>query len=98
MLLAAGGTGGHVYPAIAVAEVLLSRRVRVAFAGTRERMEWGAATAAGFPIHALPAVALRRPLLSWVNLLLPFRCGKPPGNQLYKGAAATVARAIELMS
>eukprot|EP00873_Tetraselmis_striata_P000609 jgi/Tetstr1/420873/TSEL_001075.t1 len=73
VLLAAGGTGGHVYPAIAVAEVLLSRRVRVAFAGTRERMEWGAATAAGFPIHALPAVALRRPLLSWVNLLLPFR-------------------------
>ncbi|MDG2238261.1 MAG: glycosyltransferase, partial [Arenicellales bacterium] len=35
----AGGTGGHVYPALAVAGVLRERGVRVVWLGTRSGLE-----------------------------------------------------------
>ncbi|MFN2287032.1 MAG: glycosyltransferase, partial [Chromatocurvus sp.] len=35
MLVLAGGTGGHVYPALAVARELQARGYRVAWVGTR---------------------------------------------------------------
>jgi UDP-N-acetylglucosamine--N-acetylmuramyl-(pentapeptide) pyrophosphoryl-undecaprenol N-acetylglucosamine transferase len=74
--------GGHVYPAIAIADALgaaatvagLAAPPEVHFAGTRQRMEWTAVPKAGYRIHAIPAVSLHRKLLSLHNLLLPFRC------------------------
>ncbi|KAK9817805.1 hypothetical protein WJX72_002472 [[Myrmecia] bisecta] len=47
--------------------------VQVSFIGTQERLEHRAVAAAGFEFHALTAPSLRRPLLSWQNLLLPGR-------------------------
>ena len=38
-LIAAGGTAGHVLPAIAIAESLTARGVSVSFAGSPERIE-----------------------------------------------------------
>ncbi|GJP40052.1 hypothetical protein CLOM_g24342 [Closterium sp. NIES-68] len=76
ILFAAGGTGGHVYPAVAVADAVRSRdpTAEINFVGTRERMEWTAVPRAGYPIHPIPAVCIRRPLLaSLTNLLLPIR-------------------------
>lgn len=76
LLFAAGGTGGHVYPALAIAEHIVARlgdSVNCEFAGTRDRMEWEAVQRAGFAVHPIPAVALRRPVASLQNLLLPFR-------------------------
>ncbi|CAI7914067.1 unnamed protein product [Closterium sp. NIES-54] len=76
ILFAAGGTGGHVYPAIAIADAVRSRdpTAEINFVGTKERMEWTAVPHAGYPIHPIPAVSIRRPLLTTLsNLLVPFR-------------------------
>lgn len=39
VVIAAGGTGGHIYPAIAVARLLEKRKVPVVWIGTREGLE-----------------------------------------------------------
>lgn len=75
ILFAAGGTGGHVYPALAIADELqkLSPGASIHFVGTRERMEWEIIPKAGYAISPIPAVAIQRPFYSIANLLLPFR-------------------------
>ena len=62
ILLAGGGTGGHVYPAIAIAQALrdLAPETVIAFAGTRDRLEWTAVPAAGFAIHPISAAGFQR--------------------------------------
>ena len=74
ILLAGGGTGGHVYPAIAIAQAIrsLEPRSAIAFAGTREHLEWNAVPEAGFEIHPITISGFhRRNLLR--NARLPFK-------------------------
>ena len=56
-VLAGGGTGGHVFPAIAVAREIRRRRpgARVLFVGTRRGLEAVIAPKEGFPIEFVPA-------------------------------------------
>lgn len=77
VLLAGGGTGGHVYPAIAIARAVQSRRpsAEIAFAGSRDRMEWQAVPKAGFPIHEIAVQGLQR-ALTLRNARLPFTVTK----------------------
>ena len=58
-LLAGGGSGGHVFPALAVAEELAARGWRVSFAGAAGGFEARLVPQRGIDFHALPA----RPLL-----------------------------------
>ena len=39
IVLSGGGTGGHIYPALAVGKKLLNRGMEVLFVGTSTRME-----------------------------------------------------------
>ncbi len=50
-LLAGGGTGGHIIPAIAIAEEIAKRDGRVCFVGTRGRLEEKLVPKAGFAIN-----------------------------------------------
>lgn len=73
ILFACGGTGGHVYPAVAVADAIreMVPTAVVSFAGTRHRMEWEAVPKAGYPIHPVSVVGLQRSL-TLKNLRFPF--------------------------
>ena len=53
VLMMAGGTGGHVYPALAVATELLSRGYRVEWVGTARGLEHRVVPAAGITLHCL---------------------------------------------
>jgi UDP-N-acetylglucosamine--N-acetylmuramyl-(pentapeptide) pyrophosphoryl-undecaprenol N-acetylglucosamine transferase len=59
VLLAGGGTGGHVFPALAVGDELRARGWRVSFTGLAGGIEERLAGERGIPFHPLPA----RPLV-----------------------------------
>ncbi len=58
-LIAAGGTGGHVYPALAVADVLTDRGWSVDWIGTERGIEQRLVPAAGLTLHCLSMSGLR---------------------------------------
>ncbi len=74
VIVAGGGTGGHVIPAIAIANELerLIPSAEIVFVGARGRMEMELVPAAGFPIVGLPIAGWQR---RWTgkNLLIPFQ-------------------------
>lgn len=59
-VLTGGGTGGHVFPAIAVARVLEERGHRVLFIGTREGMESRLVPEAGYELNFIKIGGLNR--------------------------------------
>ncbi len=59
VLMTAGGTGGHVYPALAVAQELVGRGHRVEWVGTRRGLEHRVVPAAGLTLHCLPVRGVR---------------------------------------
>lgn len=61
-LLTGGGTGGHTYPAIAVAQELTRRGKYVRFVGGTRGIEGRVVPAAGFEIDLLPGRGLQRRL------------------------------------
>ena len=80
VLIAAGGTAGHVVPSLAVAAELTARGASVAFAGTADRIEARLVPAAGYALHTYPVSGLpRKPtpaLVRGLGLagLAPARC------------------------
>jgi len=59
ILILAGGTGGHIYPALAVADELIARGCRVTWMGTHSGMEAGIVPARGIPIEWLNVAGFR---------------------------------------
>ena len=74
VLISGGGTGGHIFPAIAIANEIRKRNpdCEIEFVGAKGRMEMEKVPQAGYTIHGLWISGLMRKL-SVQNLALPFK-------------------------
>lgn len=74
ILISGGGTGGHIYPAIAIANELKKRNAKAnfLFVGAKDRMEMEKVPQAGYEIKGLWISGLQRKL-TFNNLTFPFK-------------------------
>lgn len=74
VVISGGGTGGHIFPAVAIAQALLrlNPQNEILFVGANGRMEMEKVPAAGFKIVGLDIAGLQR-RLTLSNFLLPFK-------------------------
>ena len=74
IILSGGGTGGHIYPAIAIANELKARfpDAEFLFVGASDRMEMEKVPQAGYAIEGLWISGIQRKL-TLKNLMFPFK-------------------------
>lgn len=74
VIISGGGTGGHIFPALSIANKLkeLNPETEILFVGAQGRMEMEKVPAAGYEIIGLPVAGLQRKL-TLSNLALPFK-------------------------
>lgn len=74
IIISGGGTGGHIYPAIAIADECKRRwpDCNILFVGAKDRMEMEKVPAAGYQIEGLWISGIQRNL-STKNLMFPFK-------------------------
>lgn len=74
VIISGGGTGGHIFPAIAIADTLKNNYndVAILFVGAKHKMEMIKVPEAGYPIEGLWISGLQR-RLTWKNFLVPIK-------------------------
>ncbi len=74
VIISGGGTGGHIFPAIAIANALKVNyeNTDILFVGAEGRMEMEKVPAAGYRIEGLWISGFQR-RLTWSNLVFPFK-------------------------
>ena len=74
IIISGGGTGGHIFPAIAIANAIkkIEKNIDILFVGALGKMEMEKVPAAGYPIEGLWISGLKR-RLSMDNLSFPFK-------------------------
>lgn len=74
VLISGGGTGGHIFPAIAIANAIKFRNpdIEILFVGANGKMEMKKVPEAGYNIVGLPIRGLQRKL-SWKIFIWPFQ-------------------------
>ncbi|RKO69974.1 undecaprenyldiphospho-muramoylpentapeptide beta-N-acetylglucosaminyltransferase [Sphingobacterium puteale] len=77
VIISGGGTGGHIFPAISIANALktMDPANEILFVGANGRMEMDKVPAAGYSIVGLDIQGINRKQL-WKNILLPFKLMK----------------------
>ena len=70
VIISGGGTGGHIFPAISIANAIKEARpnAELLFVGALGKMEMERVPAAGYKITGIPARGLKRPLYSPSNI------------------------------
>ena len=73
-MISGGGTGGHIYPAISIAQALKAtlQHVEILFVGAKGKMEMEKVPAAGFEIEGLWISGIQRKVTAG-NLMFPFK-------------------------
>lgn len=74
VIISGGGTGGHIFPAIAIAKALkkIDAEIEILFIGAEGKIEMEKVPKAGFEIVGLPVSGFQRKL-TWKNLSFPFK-------------------------
>ena len=74
IIISGGGTGGHIFPAIAIADALMQVEpsARILFVGSEGRMEMEKVPAAGYKIEGLWISGIQRSF-TFKNLLIPLK-------------------------
>ena len=77
VIISGGGTGGHIFPALSIANKLkeVNPQTEILFVGAEGRMEMEKVPAAGYRIIGLPVAGLQRKL-ALSNFALPFKVMK----------------------
>ena len=70
--IAGGGTGGHLYPGLALAEAFMEQDAQVHFVGTKQGIEARVIPREGLPLHLIPVKGIKRtgPLTKVMGLLI----------------------------
>ncbi len=73
IIISGGGTGGHIFPAIAIADALKAadKNIEILFVGAEGKMEMERVPKAGYKIIGLPVTGFQRKI-SLKNLFFPF--------------------------
>jgi UDP-N-acetylglucosamine--N-acetylmuramyl-(pentapeptide) pyrophosphoryl-undecaprenol N-acetylglucosamine transferase len=74
VIISGGGTGGHIFPAVAIANEIKRRNPNadILFIGAEGKMEMEKVPAAGYPIEGLWISGFQRKF-TWSNFMLPFK-------------------------
>jgi len=74
VVLSGGGTGGHIYPAVAIANAIRLRNpnTSILFVGAKGRMEMEKVPASGYPIRGILISGLQR-RFTFYNIVVPFK-------------------------
>jgi UDP-N-acetylglucosamine--N-acetylmuramyl-(pentapeptide) pyrophosphoryl-undecaprenol N-acetylglucosamine transferase len=74
IIISGGGTGGHIFPAVAIANALkkLDPATEILFVGANGRMEMDKVPAAGYKIIGLDIQGIQRKAI-WKNILFPIK-------------------------
>ena len=77
VLISGGGTGGHIFPAISIANAVKEKcpDVEILFVGAENRMEMEKVPAAGYKIEGLPVSGFSRRRI-WKNVRVLYRLFK----------------------
>jgi len=74
VIISGGGTGGHIFPAISIADQIKERnpKAKILFIGALGKMEMQRVPKAGYRISGLPIAGFQRKF-TWSNFLLPIK-------------------------
>src|SRR4051794_1967689 len=93
IVIAAGGTGGHIYPGLALAEAITDMRAdaQVEFVGTSKGLEGELVPAAGYPLHLYDMVQFAGQ--GWRKATVPIALARSSwqARQILKGVSADAA-------